>query len=123
MRDHLRLRMRRHLARQFPQAVHVIDVHALVERLAKCICFRSHFRLSHGVLRNCQLMIRTLTNHFQGSRRSVPMSTDEALYYAITAVAFISNSNSGRARATTCTMVLVGKLDPRTSRRVSLMSR
>ena len=41
----------------------------------------------------------------------------------ITAIALISNNNSGRASATTCTIVLVGKFAPNTSRRASLMSR
>jgi hypothetical protein len=39
------------------------------------------------------------------------------------AIALISSSRSGLASATTCTIVLVGKFDPKTSRRVSLLSR
>ena len=38
-------------------------------------------------------------------------------------MALISSSSSGRASATTCTIVLVGKFEPKTSRRVSLISR
>ncbi len=35
-------------------------------------------------------------------------------------MALISSSSSGRANATTCTIVLVGKFDPNTSRRAQL---
>src|ERR1043165_1284431 len=84
MRNHFRLRLRRHLARQFPEAVHMIGVHALVKRCAKSICFRSDFRFGHvASLRNSPGLSRAIclqnTHEIQGSRASVPMSTREIL--------------------------------------------
>lgn len=38
-------------------------------------------------------------------------------------MALISSRSSGRARVATCTIVLEGKFDPKTWRRVSLMAR
>ena len=84
---------------------------------------------SHVALRETiALEIRDHRLLFQGSGAGLNnlynlLWMDGSWRQGITAMALISSSSSGRASATTCTIVLVGKFDPKISRRVSLMSR